>query len=332
MAVDSLAPYPGSKRDKKYDLLRSNGLPRLCEPFMGGAATSIITRKRSTLGEINPWMRAIAHAPLRSNRKAFAESYREARQLFLRIDRAILAEYQGRKQKKAQTAMKAEYPEIYADLNDRWGLLLATLWEAEPSDNAGLYAFCQRAAFGNVMRTNPTGTAFNVGWHIQKIPAAIKFSPEDFCNALRAWRPVILDSWQAAIWDCPRPKETHLLLDPPYWVDGKKSKMTPCYPGHDIGTIGDHDATYRLAIDPLQAGLERSFPLIHLCNYYSDRLQTAVIDLAFAYGYSVQRFDLGLCRALGNSNGRHKHGDRVDGRDRPSEVIYQLKPGQLALF
>lgn len=329
MKVTSLAPYPGSKRAKKYAMLRSNDLPRLCEPFMGGAATSIITRKKSVLGEINPWMRAIAHAPLRSNKAKFVESYNEAREFFLNgIDQNILAQYQTRK--KAQTALSTEQPDVYNELSDRWDLLKTTLWESDP--NAGLYAFCQYAAFGNVMRTNPKGTGFNVKWHVQKLRGAIVFSPEEFCESLHDWRPNVYNSWQNAIEGCGRPKETHLLLDPPYWGDGEKSKMTPCYPGHDIGTTDEHNVTYQLAIEPLQAGLERGFPLIHLCNYYSDKLQKDVIDLAFSYGYSVQRFDMGLCQALGNSNGRRKHGQRVDGRERPVEVIYQLKPGQLELF
>lgn len=334
----SLCPIPGSKRDKKYDVLCPGALPRMSEPFMGGAARSAMySGVKSSLGEINSAMRQIALAPTTSKRrKAYIDSYNAAKQRFITgIPLELVFAFKGAKE--SQKAFKKAEPGLYEELTGRWSEMKSELFAAILSDGSevsGFYSFMQRSCFGNVMRLNPTGTAFNVSWHGEKLFNAVLFDSIEWVGQYRSigWNPRVYSGWQEAI-SLSNPRYTYLLLDPPYWVDGKTSKMTPCYPGHKTGTHGDHDETFNLAVLPLVEGLRRGFPLIHLCNYYSPRLESAVTDSAFNFGYSVSRYEIGQCRALGNSNGRRQHGNRVDNRERPIEVIYELRPAkQLTLF
>ncbi|MBW4692267.1 MAG: hypothetical protein KME27_10920 [Lyngbya sp. HA4199-MV5] len=332
--IAALTPFPGSKTDFKYDgvLYPSLTAKAICEPFMGAACRSMINHHLpTTLGEINAAQRAIALAL--HNPQAYSDSYKEAAERFWGGTNGyrILA-YAGRK--KAQTLLGEREPELCATLTVNWRSLTADLyrWMYSESDwkLAGYYAFCIRACFGNVMRLNPQGTHFNVAWHIDKLKNACEYSPERWLKALQAinWNPTVLPCWEAAIAAVVEPASTWLLLDPPYWVPGDQEKMTPCYPGHSIGTNGAHEETFRLAVDSLQAGLERGFSQITVCNYHSDKLDAALTALMQDAGYSYKAVLMGECKALGNSNGRYKHGQRVDKRDRPVEMIYQVERQQ----
>jgi hypothetical protein len=198
---------------------------------------------------------------------------------------------------------------------------------------AGYYAFCLRACFGNVMRLNPKGTHFNVKWHVDKLNQACLYNPQQWIDGLASmrWDPIVLPSWESAIAAVDNPEKTFLLLDPPYTCDHKTEKMTPCYSHHKITTQDGNNETFRLAIDSLKAGLERGFSSIAVCNYFVPRLDAEVCQLASDADYSCTPFLMGECNALGNSNGRRKYGNRVDGRARPVEVIYRIErvPGRV---
>jgi len=91
--------------------------------------------------------------------------------------------------------------------------------------------------------------------------------------------------------------------------------------------------TYALAVEPLKVALNRRFPLIHLTNYYSAKLDAEVTQMAHDAGYTCNRQAIGVCGAMGNSNGRKIHGDRADTRPRPVEYLWEFQPfSQLSLF
>jgi hypothetical protein len=242
-----------------------------------------------------------------------------------------------KERKQAQKQLRKEQPDFAAAIDGRWLELRDRLFAMSPIDPdlPGLYGFMQRAAFGNTMRFNPRGTNYNSAWHVGKLATALRFDPAAWTEGLRqqGWKPRVEASWEDAINAVKSPQKTYLLLDPPYWCDGTESKMTPCYPGHKIGTHGQHDYTFNLAVEPLEMAMRRRFPWIQLCNYDSDRLDSAVQKLARQHGYCVAVRVMGVCGALGNSNGRLEHGDRRDGRSRPVEVVWELSPArQLVLF
>lgn len=191
----------------------------------------------------------------------------------------------------------------------------------------GYYAFALRACFGNVMRLTPAGTHFNVSWHVDKLAQACAYDPQQWIDGLAAmrWDPIVLPSWEDAIAAVDNPSKTWALLDPPYLCDHATEKMSPCYTHHEITTQDGNEKTLQLAIDSFQAVLERGFHTISVCNYFVPRLDAAVKQLSADAGYSLQSTEMGECGALGNSNGRRKHGQRVDGRARPVEVIYRIE-------
>lgn len=339
MGIQQLFPFPGAKSASKYDryLYPPMDCNSICEPFMGSAATSIRFHwLKAYLGEINPAQREISLA-LQSP-DLYCAMYQTARDRFwedcLDYMDDVFA-YEGTK--NAQTRLSAENPWTYERLTLSWKELTADLYkliQANDPSIAGLYAFCLRAAFGNVMRLTPSGAHFNISWHIDKLVQAHKHNPEDWLNDLRAinWNPTVLDCWQEAIAAVPDPSKCFLLLDPPYTCDHKTEKMTPCYVGHNVTTQNGHNETFNLAIDSLKAGLEREFSAIAFCNYYTDLLNDAVLDLISATQYSCTMHQIGECNALGNSNGRRKHGERVDQRRRPIEVIYRIEKVQKSVF
>ena len=335
----SLYPLPGGKGGKsKYAMLRP--LPtqtEICEPFMGAAGVSVGIGLPTILGEINVSQRAIATVPScfwKSRR--YATDYRAAQSEFLAgVDLVKLFSYIG--QEKSQTTLREQDPGIYDLLTDRWHALTSRLFALVSADEPepGLYSFCQRSCFGNVMRLNPKGTAFNVSWHVDKLLNAVRFDPNHWAEWLysRQWNPRVYSSWQGAISAVKRPNGCYLLLDPPYIEDEDDRKMTSAYVNHRVTTDDGRAYTYALAVEPLKVALNRGFPLIHLTNYYSAKLDSEVTQMAHDAGYICNRQAIGVCGAMGNSNGRKIHGDRVDSRPRPVEYCWEFQPfNQLNLF
>jgi hypothetical protein len=336
--IKNLYPLPGAKWRSKYDFLKPlESQDRICEPFMGAACRSLINGLPATVGEINISQRAIAQATTRiRSQNQYIREYEESRRYFLDgIDTSLFVNYgqPGR----GMDLFYAENPDIGAVLIDRWKNLATRLFAAvaEGDPSPGLYSFCQRSCFGNVMRLDPSGEAYNISWHVCKLKSAINFAPIQWCERLKAqnWNPTVLNSWQEAIAAVKRPHRTYLLLDPPYIEEaGKDRKMTPCYPGHSV-TGGGRAKTYALSIDPIAAALNRGFPLIHFTNYYSAQLDADVSRMAHEAGYLCDRLTIGICGALGNSNGQYKHGDRADKRPEPIECLWTLRPfTQIALI
>ena len=335
----SLFPIPGGKNKSKYAMLRP--LPtqdEICEPFMGAAGVSVGIGLPTTLGEINISQRAIASVPScfwKSRR--YSTDYRAAQSEFLAgVDLDTLFSYIG--QEKSQTTLRDRDTGIYDLLTGRWHGLTTRLFAAVSADEPepGLYSFCQRSCFGNVMRLNPRGSAYNVSWHVDKLLSAVRFDPNHWTEWLysRQWNPRVYSSWQEAIAAVKRPDKCYLLLDPPYIEDEESDRrMSPCYPGHKITTDDGRAMTYSLAVEPLKVALSRGFPLIHLTNYYSAKLDSEVTELAHDAGYFCNRQAIGVCGAMGNSNGRKIHGDRADTRPRPVEYVWEFQPfSQLSLF
>jgi hypothetical protein len=340
----ALFPLPGSKfgsavnRKKFLPLLRP--LPhqtQVAEPFMGAAGLSIeYSHLRSTLGDINISQRAIALAPTDFwLARQYERDYTQARDEALKgIDLDDLFAFVGRK--TSQTVLKEERIDIYKKLNDQWDVLFDRLYHgiAAGDPMPGLYSFMQRGAFGNVMRMNPNGTAYNVDPHVDKLSGAFKFNPEEWVAWLQSknWSPRVCGSWQAAIERIKRPENCYLLLDPPYIEDTASRKMTPCYQNHRVTTDEGRAYTYSLAIDPIEIALNKGFPLIHFTNYYSAQLDADVTALAHAADYICDRVTIGICGAMGNSAGRHKHGDRADTRPRPVECLWILRRAEQLIF
>ena len=334
----SLYPLPGGKNKSKYAMLRP--LPtqtEICEPFMGGAGVSVEIGLPTTLGEINISQRAIASVPScfwKSRR--YVADYRAAQSEFLAgVDLDALFSYVGRE--KSQTTLREKDTGIYDLLTDRWHDLTRRLFAAVSADDPepGLYSFCQRSCFGNVMRLNPRGTAFNVSWHVDKLLSAARFDPDDWTEWLysRQWNPRVYSSWQEAISSVKRPDKCYLLLDPPYIEDESDRQISPAYLNHFVTTDDGRAMTYALAVNPLKVALSRGFPLIHLTNYYSAKLDAEVTQMAHDAGYICNRQAIGVCGAMGNSNGRKIHGDRADTRPRPVEYLWEFQPfSQLSLF
>jgi len=327
----ALFPIPGSKVSRAYDrfLYPSMQATAICEGFAGGCGRSLRYYHLPTyLGEINPAQRAIALALHNSDQ--YIQGYQEACDRFWSGHSGSYAKvlsFAGLE--KAQSALSVAIPEIYAALTANWRAIATDLYEwmhgTPDARLAGYYAFCIRACFGNVMRLNPKGTHFNVTWHVDKLQNACQYNPQQWLDGLRAiaWSPNVFDCWEEAIAAVPDPSSTFLLLDPPY-ICSDTAKMTPCYPGHQVTTKEGMATTFALAVDSLQAGLERGFESIAVCNYYDPDLNTAIQQLTSDAGYSASTHLLGECKALGNSNGRRVHGNRVDKRSRPVEVIYRL--------
>jgi len=332
--ITSLYPIPGSKRGAKYAMLKPLlSQSQICEPFAGGAAKSLQLGLRSNLGEINISQAALAQVP--TSKKTitnYIKDYEGIRSCFLEgIDLDALLRYADADVKQQQKALKEDCPKVVELLTQRWKSITLNLFESINSGDpsSGIYSFCQRACFGNVMRLSPSASGFNVSWHVSKLKNAIAFSPHDWCEGLKAqhWNPQVLTSWERAINSVINPQKCYLLLDPPYVEAEGDKKMTPCYLGHKV--TGDGRAqTYALSIEPLREGLRRGFPWIQLTNYYSPQLDNEVTQLAIDNGYLCNRTMLGKCGALGNSNGRFKHGGRVDQRPEPIECAWSFQPWQ----
>lgn len=327
--ITSLIPIPGSKRAKKYDFLQPLPFQKtICTPFMGGAAKELKTCLRAIVGESNAALRDIAQAPkYESSIINFVREYQSALAYMVEdfpIDKIL--PYASVKQSQKQ--LRKYEPELAEILDFRWKTLCEKLWNSLENGEscAGLYMFCVRACFGNVMRMNPKQTAFNVSWHVDKLRQALQFNPQFWCDSLVAqkWNPEIYPSWEQAIEAVDNVPDTWLFLDPPYIEQEGDRKMTPCYMNHFVTTEA-RENTFRLATDSLELGCKRGFLKIDLCNYYSDRLNDVVYLLADLYDYSVEMTTVGVCGALGNSNGRMIHGERRDLRERPIEVVWTLK-------
>ena len=334
----SLYPLPGGKNKSKYIMLKPLiTQTEICEPFMGAAGVSVGIGLPSTLGEINISQRAIAAVPscFWQSRRYVADYHAAQSEFLAGVDLDRLFSYVG--QKKSQTVLREQDAGIYDLLNDRWHSLTSRLFAAVSADEPepGLYSFCQRSCFGNVMRLNPRGTAYNAPWHVDKLLNAVRFDPSHWAEWFysRRWNPRVYSTWQDAIAAVKCPDRCYLLLDPPYIEDTNDRKMTPCYPGHKVTTQDGRAMTYALAVDPLRVALNKGFPLIHLTNYYSAKLDTEVTALAHDAGYICNRQAIGVCGALGNSNGRKIHGDRADTRPRPVEYLWTFQPfNQLSLL
>lgn len=339
--IEQLFPLPGSKSASKYDAILYAPLDchTICEGFQGSAARSLLYSDLLSviLGEINPAQRAIALA-LQSP-QPYVDGYNEARDRFwsgLIGHQEKVLSFAG--VEKSKSAVVEAMPDVCEGLTQNWRSLLSDIYQLMSHDPTnpllpGYYAFAIRAAFGNVMRLTPSGTRFNVSWHVDKLYQACVYDPQQWVDELAAmrWNPTVLNCWEEAIEAATAPDKTFLLLDPPYLCDHVTEKMSPCYAFHEIGTEARAEVTFKLAIDSLKAGLERGFKAIAVCNYYVPKLDEAVQELATAAGYSCQPTLMGECNALGNSNGRRKHGNRVDGRSRPIEVIYRIerKPSRI---
>ncbi len=306
---------------------------------MGGAGISIREGLKPVLGEINISQRVISQVPM--SRRAIAQyvaDYNAKRAEFLAdIDLDELLKYAHKDVKQQQKVLRAETPGIASKLDERWHTLTDYLFrEIEAGEpQPGVYSFVQRVTFGNAVRLTPTGDAFNMAWHIGKLKQAIQFDPHAWCDELVAmkWRPEVYPCWQDAIAAIRNPAKCYLLLDPPYIEGDGDRKMTPCYKDHKVTTDDGRAGTYALAIEPLKVGLSRGFPLIHLTNYYSQRLDNDVTQMAIDAGYLCDRQMLGICGALGNSNGRLEHGGRVDDRPQPIECLWTFTPPkQISLF
>jgi hypothetical protein len=324
----ALYPIPGGKWRSKYSFLApAQGQRQMCEPFMGAASQNLRWGLPGILGEIDPCKRAIALTP--SNRRASEEYVRDYRSIaadFVHgIDLDSLLAYT--KQKQAMKVLKAADGATYRKLSVRWHELTRWLYSdiASGEFSAGHYSFVQRAAFGNALRLAPSQKAFNMAWHIDKLKAALNFNPEQWCGSLKDFRPTITPDWYSAITAVRHPQKCWLMLDPPYIEADGDRKMTPCYIGHKVTGDG-REETYRLAVEPLREGLSRGFPHVHLFNYYSSELDADVTRLAYELGYLCDRRMLGKCSALGNSNGRLVHGERVDKRPAPIECVWVFRP------
>ena len=337
--TQQLFPLPGSKASRTYDyyLYPPMNAKAICEPFMGACSSSIRYHHLPCyLGEINPAQRAIALAL--HNPQAYIEGYRDAENWFwydLEDEQDLVLSFAG--QEKAQSKLSVVIPEIYQALTVHWKQIVSELYQwmhSTPDPRlAGYYAFCIRACFGNVMRLNPKGTHFNVTWHVDKLQNACQYNPQQWLDGLRAidWNPNVFDCWESAIASVPDPSSTWLLLDPPYACQ-KSERMTPCYPGHQVTTENGMSTTFKLATDSLLAALEREFKNIAVCNYDLPELDAAIQEMAASAGYVATKNIVGKCKALGNSNGRFKHGERIDKRSQPIEVIYQIRKTDKAVF
>jgi hypothetical protein len=328
--LGQLYPLPGCKADPKYSILTPDpSHVAICQPFMGSAARSLGSHLPSYLGDINAAQRSISWAW--KHPAEFVAAYNAERDRLLnginpedtvRIDPKLLAPYEN------QGPLKADHPEIFALIKTRWDAMQSDIFAEINNESIGLagrYYFQLKAAFGQVMRLNPKGTDFNSSWHIDKLNAAIKFSPLNWCMAMAAtpFDAQIYDCWEKAIEEPPDPANTLLILDPPYGVDTDKSKITACYLGHQISSNGQDDTLLDLAIEPLNRAISLGYRTIYLCNYRSDKLEEAIAQLCD--GYTVTRHDFGECRSLGNSAGRLSHGKRKDNRDRGSEAIWEIR-------
>lgn len=318
-----LYPLPGAKSDKKYNFLSApDWAEAICQPFMGSAARSVGTPLPSYLGDINAAHRSIVRVHL--NPRKFCAAYHGwIDELLQGLDRRIIHQYRN------QGALERDYPQIYRAIRDRWCRMRSQLFDRmsiEGPELAGQYYAFLRCSFGQVVRLNPTCTSFNSAWHIDKISTAVKFSPEQFCLDLAAsWiaPPSIYSSWQFALVAPPNPARTHLIIDPPYWVDGGTHKMTPCYIGHKISYKTEYDQIWQLATEPIAMAIDLGYTQFYACNYYSVQLHDFAYSIAATSGYNITAHFMGPCNALGNSN-RKTHGGRKDGRDRPVEVIYRF--------
>ncbi|MGL5064985.1 MAG: hypothetical protein ACRC62_33880 [Microcoleus sp.] len=325
----SLYPIPGSKRAKKYSLLRpSSDHAAICEPFMGGAARSLLAHPLPCyLGEINPAQRAISLAPSRYPAD-FVEGYTVARERMVDgLDWTEALTYVGRK--AAQKHLKRDLPDLYDEGRKRWHSIKADLFtirDDEDGITAGATMFVMLAAFGNIIRLNPAGTNFNMSWHIDKLDQAMKFDPSQWVESFQSieWAPNVYPCWQEALQAKPGAK-TYLLLDPPYCVDGEIHKMTPCYRDHVAGHAQIDEPTLKLSTESLEMAIELGYEAIHLCNYWSERLVDDITQILAGTSYHVTWHMMGKCGALGNSAGRLEHGERVDGRERPIEWIWEIQ-------
>jgi hypothetical protein len=320
--LNQLYPLPGAKVDKKYSMLVPDSSHKaICQPFMGSAARSLGSSLPNYLGDINAAHRSIAQA--HKSPDEFAAAYWGFRDRLIEgIDVNLLANYEN------QRPLKADHPDIFQLITDRWKAMQSDLYAERHDESVGMagrYYFSLKATFGQVMRLNPRETAFNNAWHVDKLNAAIVFSPAEWCQrmAVTPFDATIYPSWQTAIEAPPEPWQTYLILDPPYWCDGSIHKMTSCYPGHAINYMGQFDPVFDLAIAPLKRAIELGYRKIHLCNYYSPQLDRAITELTA--DYNVMGFEIGECRSLGNSAGRLTHGNRKDGRERPIEMIWEIR-------
>jgi site-specific DNA-adenine methylase len=303
--MQPLFPYPGSKRRRCYHniLNPQPGATGICEPFAGSCATSLrLELPQVYLGEVNPSIRRIY-----SMDSDFVASYRAQADFY-----RSLTEWQDKTESRQQV-FRPRYPELSAQLDCRWKFDLADLLTGGDWANP---LFMIRAAFGNILRLNPTGTAYNVSWHCEKLRRAILSKVEPL-----GWNPIISNDYVEAICSIPEDKvdRTYMLLDPPY-LQPEGTKMTPCYPGH----APSRESTRQLAIGSLDLALSRGFPKVSLCNYWDSSLEDQIKEMCTLGGYRVEMQLLGTMDCFNTAKGRLVHGQRVDKKPKPIEAIWTI--------
>jgi hypothetical protein len=238
----------------------------------------------------------------------FVASYRAQADFY-----GSLTEWQDKTESR-QRVFRSTYPELSAQLDLRWKADLADLLLERSRSNP---LFMIRAAFGNILRLNPTGTAYNVSWHCEKLRRAILSNIEPL-----DWNPVVSSDYIEAIRSVPEAKveRTYMLLDPPY-LRPEGTKMTPCYPGHTPNC----ESTRQLATHSLDSALSRGFPKVSLCNYWDSALDDQIKLTCMFWGYQVELQLLGTMDSFNTAKGRLVHGQRVDSRPKPIEAIWTIR-------
>jgi hypothetical protein len=283
--IDSLLPYPGSKRKKWYrNILQPlPGMTAICSPFMGGAATPLA----------HPYLPAI-----------MGESQRELRQLATLAPEdvpVVMSQYhhlvsqfesdlEGTVITRDVCNMKqlrATYPDQMSAVNRQYrGLLDKVTYD--PNHTLADYLFAQGSAWGNCMRRSRQSGTLNTAWHITKLLLAMdadRVEKRLTTIANLPWERTVASTWERAVQTVSNPHTTYLELDPPYYSGGQ-FPMIAAYPQHDPKS----DECLQLSEGAMSMGMELGFPLIHLCNYDTPQIRDVISRLAVQFGYNIRQF------------------------------------------
>lgn len=162
----------------------------------------------------------------------------------------------------------------------------------------------RKLAFGSVIRQGKGGQ-LNIKWATDKLEPFINFN---------GTQPYIKGKWSLHN-DCFKAisdfnangkGDAISIIDPPYWlpsIDGVRNQMTPCYPGHKPHAV----ETFNLGIESLRQLAER--PLVKrivYCNYFSDPMNDAVVEIAKTHGWKVEWQSLGVLDGMNRGNGLNR--------------------------
>jgi site-specific DNA-adenine methylase len=283
--IDSLLPYPGSKRKKWYrNILQPlPGMTAICSPFMGGAATPLAHHYLpAIMGESQRELRQLATlAP--EDVPVVMDQYRHLVHMFQSdLEGTVIT-----KQDCNMKQLRATYPDQMSKVSQRYRTLLDKV-TYDANHTLADYLFAQRGAWGNCMRRSKQSDRLNTAWHITKLNSALCVDKvQESLNTIAnlAWDRTVVDSWEDAIQMVRNPHTTYLELDPPYYSGGQ-FPMIAAYPQHDPTS----DECLELSVGAMRMGMELGFPLIHLCNYDTPQIRGAISCLALRFGYNIRWF------------------------------------------